>query len=281
MEVCCSPSAWQPGTVWGGKGAPFPRGPSPHPVLPSPLRPCPALPSSFLFAPLPSLLSPAIVTLLCPALIALPCPALQVLKDSSQLTGSLGTPAPRPILFILKNLGMAAITLPNHYLLLHYLWTHAVGGREVLGTCVNMWWGEGGCCVLADVCSGGEGERGKGEVTCYCPLSGHATALWLLWGSASAISDTLAWSGPWSLLPPTPPHPAPPHHSDLTVSLLPAAAMQARRGVSVLLLTPLNLLPLVLANVTAVQYLAALAMLAALLQYFSMKHVRQVGMKAI
>ena len=57
--------------------------------------------------------------------------------------------------------------------------------------------------------------------------------------------------------------------------------MQARRGVSVLLLTPLNLLPLVLANVTAVQYLAALAMLAALLQYFSMKHVRQVGMKAI
>lgn len=52
-------------------------------------------------------------------------------------------------------------------------------------------------------------------------------------------------------------------------------------GLPLLLMAPVCLLPLAMADVPALRFFGAAGALAAVMQYFSMKHVRHVGMKVI
>lgn len=52
-------------------------------------------------------------------------------------------------------------------------------------------------------------------------------------------------------------------------------------GLALLLCSPVCLVPALLCDVPALRYFGAVGAVAAVLQYFSMKHVRHVGMRVI
>lgn len=64
-------------------------------------------------------------------------------------------------------------------------------------------------------------------------------------------------------------------------SLLVYLCAQVRSSVAVLCFAPLNLVPFILSEENPIQYLGALGLVMALVQYFSMKHVKHVNMKVI